>query len=41
MPEYEKVADILYEELSKLVSEETTPTEAIHAAAERVNVLWR
>ena len=41
MPGYSLVAEILYEELLKVINEETTPEEAIRAAAEKVNALWR
>jgi len=41
MPEYPKVAEILYEELSKVVYEKTTPEDAVHTAAEKVNALWQ
>ena len=41
MPEYHKMAAILYEELSKIIREETTPEEGIERAAERANALWR
>ena len=41
MPEYSKVAESLYVELSKVIYEETTPEEGINTAAEKVNALWQ
>jgi hypothetical protein len=40
MPEYAKVSEILYEELAKIIYEETTPEEGMNTAAEKVNALW-
>ncbi len=40
IPGYSLVAEILYEELLKVINEKTTPEEAIRAAAEKVNALW-
>jgi len=41
MPEYPLVAEVLYEALLKVLDQKATPEDAIHAAAEKVNALWR
>jgi len=41
IPEYPKVAEKLYEELSKVVYEKTTPEAAIRSASDKVNAIWQ
>ncbi|MBN1376028.1 MAG: extracellular solute-binding protein [Dehalococcoidia bacterium] len=41
IPEYPKVAEKLYEELSKIVYEKTTPEAAISSASGKINALWQ